>query len=275
MYGLTVISLPAACGVVAATCTKNARRKQTMCPHQHAATASWWTVRNFTVQLSRLQPCERKDQQKKGAKNTKELHARSVLHGGSAKQHGATATASSTPGSCGRSSHSGKPACPSSCAAARSRSVSSGSRCVNSLPLDNMFRVVSVVQQIMTRVKWCCVRGSKNSGSYKNCLESNEAKWSLRVHRPLKVIVFNANGIGRQHYELSKQLQDLHIDVALFSETHLKPHEKFFIPNYHFYRTDHYPGRKGIPHNHVDLPPLVSVEATGVCIPIGNSDCLE
>jgi hypothetical protein len=33
----------------------------------------------------------------------------------------------------------------------------------------------------------------------------------------------------RQRYELSKQLQDLHIDVALFSETHLKPHERFSI----------------------------------------------
>jgi hypothetical protein len=29
-----------------------------------------------------------------------------------------------------------------------------------------------------------------------------------RVHRPLKVIAFNANGILRQRYELSKQLQD-------------------------------------------------------------------
>jgi hypothetical protein len=32
--------------------------------------------------------------------------------------------------------------------------------------------------------------------------------------------------------------------------------------------------RKGIPHNHVDLPPLISIEATGVCIPIGNSEIL-
>jgi hypothetical protein len=71
--------------------------------------------------------------------------------------------------------------------------------------------------------------------------------------------------------------------VALFSETHLKPHERFFIPNFYFYRTDHYLERKGgtavvvrkgIPHNHVDLPPLVSVEATGVCIPRGNSEVL-
>jgi hypothetical protein len=32
--------------------------------------------------------------------------------------------------------------------------------------------------------------------------------------------------------------------------------------------------KKGIPHNHVDLPPLDSVEATGICIPIGNSQVL-
>jgi hypothetical protein len=59
--------------------------------------------------------------------------------------------------------------------------------------------------------------------------------------------------------------------LTLFSETHLKPHERFFIPNFHFYRTDRYPGRKGgtaiavrkgIPHNHVDLPLLASVEST-------------
>jgi exonuclease III len=100
-----------------------------------------------------------------------------------------------------------------------------------------------------------------------------------RVHRPLKIIAFNANGIGRQRHELSKQLQDLSIDVALFSETYPKPHERFFITNYHVYRMDRCPGRKGgtavagrkgIPHNLVELPALVSVEVTGVCILVGN-----
>jgi hypothetical protein len=71
--------------------------------------------------------------------------------------------------------------------------------------------------------------------------------------------------------------------MALFSETHPKPHERFYIPNYHFYwivRHKERKGgtavavRKGIPHKHVDLPPLVSVEATGVCIPIGNREIL-
>jgi hypothetical protein len=46
---------------------------------------------------------------------------------------------------------------------------------------------------------------------------------------------------------LSKQLQDLHTDVALLSETRPKPPERFFIPNYHFHRTDRFPGRKAFP----------------------------
>jgi hypothetical protein len=89
---------------------------------------------------------------------------------------------------------------------------------------------------------------------------------AARVHRPPKVMAFNAKGIWRQRHELSKQLPDLHIDVAVLSEMHLKPHDWFFSPNYHFYQTDCFPGRKGrtaiavrksILHNHVDLPPLV------------------
>jgi hypothetical protein len=32
--------------------------------------------------------------------------------------------------------------------------------------------------------------------------------------------------------------------------------------------------KKGIFHNHVDLPPFVSIEARRVCIPIGNSEVL-
>jgi exonuclease III len=88
-----------------------------------------------------------------------------------------------------------------------------------------------------------------------------------RVYRPLKIITCNANGVVRQSHELSKQLQDLCIDVALFSETCLKPQERFFIPNYHVYQMDRNADRKGgtavavrkgIPHNHVDLPRQVT-----------------
>jgi hypothetical protein len=62
---------------------------------------------------------------------------------------------------------------------------------------------------------------------------------ATRVHMPLTVIAFNVNGIGKQRYEVGKQLQDLHIDAALLSQTHLKPRE-MFIPHYHFYWTDRY-----------------------------------
>jgi hypothetical protein len=57
---------------------------------------------------------------------------------------------------------------------------------------------------------------------------------AIRFHRPLNVIAFDANGIAWQRYELSKQLQDLHVDVAMFSQTHLKPHERIFISNTNF-----------------------------------------
>jgi exonuclease III len=106
---------------------------------------------------------------------------------------------------------------------------------------------------------------------------------NTRVHRPLKVVAFNAKGITRQRYEFSKQLQTLRIDVALLSETHLKPHERFSIRNYHIYRNDRHPGakggtavavKKGVPNCYVDLPPLISIEATGVCITIGNKEIL-
>jgi exonuclease III len=106
---------------------------------------------------------------------------------------------------------------------------------------------------------------------------------AAKVHRHLKVVAFNANGIERQAYELRKQLQDLKIDVALFTETHLKPHMRFYIPNYHIYRNDRLDGnkggiavavKKGIPHTYVDLPPLISFEATGVSILTGHTEML-
>jgi hypothetical protein len=62
------------------------------------------------------------------------------------------------------------------------------------------------------------------------------------VHRLLKVVAFNANGIARQRCELGKQLQDYRIELALLSDTNLKTRERFFITNYHVYGTDRFPG---------------------------------
>jgi hypothetical protein len=78
-------------------------------------------------------------------------------------------------------------------------------------------------------------------------------------------------------------LQDFKIDVALFSEAHVKPHTRFYISNYDIYRTDRKDGhkggtaiavKKGILHTCADLTPLLSVEATGVCISTGNTEML-
>jgi hypothetical protein len=58
---------------------------------------------------------------------------------------------------------------------------------------------------------------------------------------------------------------------------------RFYIPNYHINRNDRQDGHKGgtaiavnqgIPHTHVDLPSLISVEATGVSIPIRHTEML-
>jgi hypothetical protein len=52
---------------------------------------------------------------------------------------------------------------------------------------------------------------------------------AARLRTPLKAVKFNANCIWKRRYELSKQLQDLYIDMSLLWETHLKPHESFLI----------------------------------------------
>jgi hypothetical protein len=58
---------------------------------------------------------------------------------------------------------------------------------------------------------------------------------------------------------------------------------RFYIPNYDFYQVDHedrHKGetavavKKGNPHTCINLPPLLLVKATGVCILIGNTELL-
>jgi hypothetical protein len=56
---------------------------------------------------------------------------------------------------------------------------------------------------------------------------------------------------------------------------------RVYIPNYDIYWTDREDGhkgrtavavKKGIPHTYVNLPLILSVQATGVCIPVGNTE---
>jgi hypothetical protein len=66
----------------------------------------------------------------------------------------------------------------------------------------------------------------------------------ITVQRPLKITAFDANGIGRQAYQVRKRLQDKN-RRALFSDTHLKPHMRVYIPNYDIYTTNGENGHKG------------------------------
>jgi hypothetical protein len=98
---------------------------------------------------------------------------------------------------------------------------------------------------------------------------------AARIYMFLKILPFHANGIGRQSYELSKQLTYI-LGSALRDTYHIpwKIH--------HFYSTDVFPRResetaftlrRSIPHNNVDLPLLASIEATGICMPTGKVKC--
>jgi hypothetical protein len=91
------------------------------------------------------------------------------------------------------------------------------------LPSNNTLRAFTLVQQIVTELK---------------AAESEEARavaikklvlYLMKQNGPLKIIAFNSVGIWRQRYELRKQLEDLLIDVTVFSETPLKPHERYYI----------------------------------------------
>jgi hypothetical protein len=73
---------------------------------------------------------------------------------------------------------------------------------------------------------------------------------AARVHRQLKVVAFHAGGKATITVNSCKT----YIQIQLCSQKHVsEPMTGFFIPNYQFYRTDRFPGRTGIPHNHAGL----------------------
>jgi hypothetical protein len=90
---------------------------------------------------------------------------------------------------------------------------------------------------------------------------------AARIHKSFKVVSFNANDIARQRYELSKQLQELHIPSGPALRDTFQTSWKFIYSKLHTYQNDRFPGRKvgtavaarkGIHHNNIDLPSLVS-----------------
>jgi len=61
---------------------------------------------------------------------------------------------------------------------------------------------------------------------------TSENKLATRVHRSLKVVAF------WHSYGLREHLHNQHNNVAVLSEKHLEPRNRFLISNYHSYRTE-------------------------------------
>lgn len=93
------------------------------------------------------------------------------------------------------------------------------------------------------------------------------------INHNIRLAFFNANGIKRQKLLFIQFLKDNRVDIALLSETFLKPNTAFKIPNYKILRNDRTEGRKGgtaiaikscLPFQKLDLPPLETIEATAI-----------
>jgi hypothetical protein len=65
-----------------------------------------------------------------------------------------------------------------------------------SLTNSEKLKVATVVEQMMTELSGAFSEEDK-------IMVLNETKMAARVYRPLNIVAFNANGICKQHYELS------------------------------------------------------------------------
>ena len=59
------------------------------------------------------------------------------------------------------------------------------------------------------------------------------------MNKPIKILLWNANGIQKHKKELEIILRTKEIDVCLVAETHLTSQSYFKINNYDTYHTTH------------------------------------
>ncbi|PNF15438.1 hypothetical protein B7P43_G18173, partial [Cryptotermes secundus] len=113
---------------------------------------------------------------------------------------------------------------------------------------------------------WCCGGGHLR----KECPEKENSS----LQPPSRQVSLLGAALRGSTAEQHQRPQEGHVPVALATT------KKQIVPAPALQKETGQKGgtavavRKGIPQNLVDLPPLVSVEATGVCIPIGNSEML-
>lgn len=99
----------------------------------------------------------------------------------------------------------------------------------------------------------------------------------LRHHprHTLTIMAYNACGVKRQREELIQFLQEHKVDILLISESNLKPHMDFTLPNRTIYRQDRI-GMKGggvliaisrdLPHYQLPTPNTNSIELVSVVL---------
>lgn len=89
----------------------------------------------------------------------------------------------------------------------------------------------------------------------------------------LTIAYWNANGLTNKKAEIQQYLEEKKIDVMLINETHLKPHQRLNIANYHTHRNDRdikkgggtaILTKKGIKHYKLPIPEMTNLEATGI-----------
>nr|CAD7401791.1 unnamed protein product [Timema poppensis] len=91
----------------------------------------------------------------------------------------------------------------------------------------------------------------------------------------LRILIWNANGILHQKYELEELLETYGIDLALICETHLKTNQRLNITGHNIYRTDREHGKGGgtaviikdhLPHYRANINDTENLEATTISI---------
>lgn len=98
---------------------------------------------------------------------------------------------------------------------------------------------------------------------------------TTRRRNSLKILHWNANGIRQHREELQEFLVERRIDVALISETHLRPGDGMSSPTHRIYRTDRQGPRGGgtavyihrrLDHYPLPTPQTTDLEVTMVCV---------
>ena len=90
----------------------------------------------------------------------------------------------------------------------------------------------------------------------------------------LRIIAWNANGLSNKLQEFREFVTRFQVDVALVSETHLKPSHRANVANFKCHRNDRLTGRGGgtaiyVKNNldHYEVPlPVLEIETTAIVV---------